>query len=179
MNTNIMPFDARDLRKAFGSFGTGVTVVTAKSNDERRIGVTVNSFSSVSLSPPIVAWSLSNNSPNLAAFHAAGRFVINVLTIEQLRLSRQFSSSASDKFAGVSCSEGLAGQPLIDDCAATLECLIVASHTVGDHCLFLGQVERYTHAPVRPLLFCQGSYQRGIELIEPSMPAMVEQRMSA
>lgn len=179
MNTSLAPFDSRDLRRALGSFGTGVTVVTARTHDQRLLGVTVNSFSSVSLMPPIVAWSLSTSSSKLGDFKSVGRFVINVLSVEQFSLSRQFSRPLPEQFAGVSHQEGLAGQPVLGDCAATLECLIVGTHIIGDHCMFLGQVERYSHSARRPLLFCQGSYQRGIDLVEASAPALVEQRRTA
>ena len=179
MNTNLTSFDSRDLRKALGSFGTGVTVVTASTQDQRLLGVTVNSFSSVSLVPPIVAWSLSSNSSKLDAFMEIGRFVINVLSVDQFHLSRQFSRPSADPFAQVSFQPGLAGQPILDDCTATIECKVVNTHIVGDHCLFLGQVERYAHSPRRPLLFCQGNYQRGIDLIEPSAPTVLAQRRTA
>jgi len=179
MNTTITSFDARDLRRAFGSFGTGVTVVTARSNDERLAGLTVNSFSSVSLAPPIVAWSLATQSASLELFKEAGRFVINVLTVDQLRLARQFSNPLADKFANVDYQAGLADQPVLEDCAATLECRIVGTHLVGDHCMFLGQVERYSHCARRPLLFCQGAFQQGIELVEAPQQNLLDQRRTA
>src|SRR3546814_6967403 len=101
--------DTDDLRRAFGRFGTGVTVVTTCLPGLRRAGVTANSFNTVSLNPPIVLWSLSSRSPSLDAFRAAGRFVVNVLTQDQLPLSVQFARSAPDKFEGVAFSEGLGG----------------------------------------------------------------------
>jgi flavin reductase (DIM6/NTAB) family NADH-FMN oxidoreductase RutF len=101
MNTKInTTWDKRDLRKALGSFGTGVTVVTSGNSQSRWVGVTANSFSSVSLEPPIVLWSLVSTSPNLEVFDQTERFVINVLGLEQVELSKQFSKSLTDKFAG-------------------------------------------------------------------------------
>lgn len=158
--------EQRDLRNAYGSFGTGVTIVTSRNAQGRMAGVTVNSFNSVSLEPPIVLWSLSRSSPSLAVFDEAGRFVINVLSRGQLELSRRFSSRIADKFAGVGYRHGRAGLPVLDDCAATIECRTIDRHEVGDHVLFFGQVEDYAYERVPTLLFCQGSYLQGVDLQE-------------
>ena len=139
-------------------------MVSTLAADGRRVGVTVNSFSSVSLVPPIVAWSLQRQSHSLAAFDGCGRFVINVLALEQLPLSRRFASPLADKFDGVAHHAGLAGLPLIDGCAASFQCRTVQRHEVGDHVLYLGQVEAYAHRPGAGLLFCQGRYAQGVEL---------------
>ena len=156
--------DPRELRNTFGSFGTGVTIVTTRHPGGRMVGVTANSFSSVSLEPPIVLWSLLTTSPSLDAFDQARRFVINVLSADQIALCRQFSSRVPDKFAGVAWQEGLAGLPVLDDCTATIECRTLEQHTVGDHVLFLGQVENYSYQRIPPLLFCQGSFLQGVAL---------------
>lgn len=156
-------FDVRDLRNALGSFGTGVTVVTSGNGQTRRVGVTANSFSSVSLAPPIVSWSLVTTSSSLDVFDATERFVINVLSLEQINLSKRFSSSAADKFEGVSYREGLGGLPVINGCVATIECKTIQRMVVGDHVLFLGQVENYFYERKPTLLFCQGSYLQGAE----------------
>lgn len=174
MITGKTAFDVRDLRNAYGSFGTGVTVVTSRHPQGRLAGVTVNSFSSVSLEPPIVSWSLATFSPSLAVFDEAGRFAINVLSIDQLALSRQFASRLADKFAGVRYREGREGVPLLEHCAATIECRTIDRHVVGDHVLFLGQVEDYAYHRKPPLLFCQGNYLQGIELERRATPAMTD-----
>lgn len=171
MNTTGPSFDARDLRHAFGSFGTGVTVVTARLAGGRMAGVTVNSFSSVSLEPPIVAWSLARTSPSLEVFDGAGYFVINVLALDQVALARRFASPISDKFFGVAWEEGLCGQPVLADCAASLQCRVVGRHAIGDHYMYLGGVEHYAHAPRPPLLFQRGSYLQGVSLDETLQPA--------
>ena len=158
MITNIPPFDPRELRNVFGCFGTGVTVVTSGSPGGRPVGVTANSFSSVSLDPPIGSWNLGIQSPSLAAFDEAGRFVINVLSSAQVQLSRQFSSKLVDKFVGVAYHEGIAGIAVLDDCVATIECKTIQRLEVGDHVLFLGQVEQCAYQRAEPLLFCQGQY---------------------
>lgn len=150
--------DPRDLRRAFGRFGTGVTVVTTRTFAGVRVGVTANSFSTVSLQPPIVLWSLASRSPNLDNFREAGRFVVNVLARDQVALSDRFSRPADDRFADVAHHEGLGGLPVLEGCVAAIECVTLNSHLVGDHMLFLGRVERYAYADAEPLLFCNGRY---------------------
>ncbi len=162
--------DSGDLRQAFGRFGTGVTVVTTRSPDGSRVGVTVNSFNTVSLQPPIVLWSLSATSPSLKSFQTAGHFVVNVLTLDQLELSRRFARPAEDKFAGVAFSDGLRGVPMLAGCAATIECAVVNEQVVGDHVLFLGQVERYAYAQAAPLLYFNGKYIQGMDLTATLVP---------
>jgi flavin reductase (DIM6/NTAB) family NADH-FMN oxidoreductase RutF len=162
MNTKSSPsFDKRDLRNALGSFGTGVTVVTSGSKQTRLVGVTANSFSSVSLEPPIVLWSLGSTSPSLDIFDATGRFVINILSLQQMDLSKRFSSNVQDKFEGIDFSKGLDGLPVLNDCVATIECKTIQRNVVGDHVLFLGQVEKYLYERKPTLLFCQGNYLQG------------------
>ena len=158
-------WDKRDLRTALGSFGTGVTVVTSGNFQSRLVGVTANSFSSVSLEPPIVLWSLVSSSPSLEVFDATGRFVINVLALEQMNLSKQFSKTLEDKFAGVEYTEGLGDLPVIQNCVATFECKTIQRTVVGDHVLFLGQVENYIYENRTPLLFCQGNYMQVAEAL--------------
>lgn len=157
MNTK-QTFDRSDLRKALGSFGTGVTIVTTKSTDERLVGVTANSFSSVSLDPAIVLWSLQKTSPSLTAYDESGRFVINVLALSQIEHSRRFASSIPDKFNGVDYRPGLGGLPVLGGCAATFECRTIQRLDVGDHILYLGQVEAYEHHDQTALLYVQGKY---------------------
>ena len=158
-------WDKRDLRNALGSFGTGVTVVTSGNLQSRLVGVTANSFSSVSLEPPIVLWSLVSTSPSLEVFDETGRFVINVLALDQMNLSKQFSKTLEDKFAGVEYTEGLDGLPVIQNCVATFECKTIQRTVVGDHVLFLGQVENYVYESKTPLLFCQGNYMQVAEAL--------------
>jgi flavin reductase (DIM6/NTAB) family NADH-FMN oxidoreductase RutF len=166
MNTKInTTWDKRDLRNALGSYGTGVTVVTSGNSKSRLVGVTANSFTSVSLDPPIVLWSLVSTSPSLEVFDQSGRFVINVLALHQIDLSKQFSKTLSDKFAGVEFKEGLDGLPVIQNCVATFECKTIQRTVVGDHVLFLGQVENYVYESKTPLLFCQGNYVQVAEAL--------------
>jgi flavin reductase (DIM6/NTAB) family NADH-FMN oxidoreductase RutF len=156
--------DSRELRNVLGCFGTGVTVVTTLDKNGQKVGLTANSFSSVSLDPPIVLWSLSKQSKSLNAFMDASRFVINVLSMEQLPLSKQFSKPLDDRFIGVSSSEGLGSLPVLNDCAANIECRAVSSQEVGDHILFLGQIERYNYLEKETLLFCNGAYAKAVQV---------------
>ena len=159
--------DTTDLRRALGRFGTGVTIVSTLDAQGVPTGVTANSFSSVSLAPPIVLWSLRRASPSLAAFDATGRFVINVLALEQVELSRRFASPVADKFAGVGHTRGLGGLPVVEGCAAVFECRTEQRLEVGDHVLFLGLVEAYGHQVGPTLLYCQGQYAQGVNLETP------------
>ena len=149
--------DPQDLRRAFGRFGTGVTVITTRSPGGAPLGLTANSFNTVSLEPPIVLWSL-------AAFRSDGRCVVNVLALDQLALSHRFARPAPDKFAGITYSDGLGGMPVLKGCIATIECCIVKVQEVGDHLLFLGQVESYAYEHAAPLLLCNGQYLQGVGL---------------
>ena len=166
--------DTTDLRRALGRFGTGVTIVSTLDAQGAPVGVTANSFSSVSLEPPIVLWSLRRASPSLVAFDATGRFVINVLALEQVELSRRFASAVPDKFTGVEHAPGLCGLPVVQGCAAVFECRTEQRLEVGDHILFLGLVEAYGHQIGPTLLYCQGQYAQGVNL--ESRPAQTPTR---
>ncbi|MEI6382079.1 MAG: flavin reductase family protein [Betaproteobacteria bacterium] len=150
--------DAIDLRKALGKFATGVTIVTTQGVGDQLVGVTANSFNTVSLSPPIVLWSLTKTSSTLSDFDHSGRFIINILSTDQVHLSQRFSKPISDKFENVEHSKGIAGLPYLHDCVARFECKTLHRHEVGDHILFLGQIEAYEHTHLEPLLFCKGQY---------------------
>ncbi|MBW0168929.1 MAG: flavin reductase family protein [Hydrogenophaga sp.] len=163
---NAAAFDSRDLRQALSAFGTGVTVVTTLDADARPVGVTANSFNSVSLEPPIVLWSLRKASPSLPAFDTCGRFVIHVLTLDQMPLSQRFASPVPEKFRGVAHAPGGHGLPVLEGCAAVFECQTEQRHEVGDHILYLGRVQAYQHRPSAGLLFCQGRYAQGVSLAQ-------------
>ncbi|WP_261803703.1 flavin reductase family protein [Variovorax sp. PAMC26660] len=152
-------FDRRDFRKALGQFTTGVTVITTRAIDGRRVGMTANSFSSVSLDPPLVLWSLARQAPSVADFTGASHFAINVLAVHQHHLSRQFSTPQADKFGGVDCCEGTAGVPLLNGVIARFVCRSVKQYDGGDHLIFIGEVERYDRFDGEPLVFHSGYYQ--------------------
>ena len=149
----------RALRDAFGVFPTGVAVVTTCSAAGAPVGVTVNSFVSLSLDPPLVVWSLNRTSPSLATFERSSHFAINVLSVDQVHLSRRFGSRTPDKFAGLVFTQGAGGVPLLEGAAAHFECRVKAVHPGGDHALFIGHVEQFAHDSTRaPLLFYAGRY---------------------
>jgi len=151
----------RDFRDALGSFATGVTVVTALTPDGQAIGVTVSSFNAVSLQPPLILWSLSCNSPRLAAFRAASHYAVNVLAAEQQWISDCFASRDDDRFGPLETSQGLAGAPLIKGCSAWFECANEVQHPGGDHLVFIGRVERFARGDARePLIFHGGDYRQ-------------------
>lgn len=158
--TEASAFDVRGFRNALGSFPTGVAIITTTGPDGQPVGLTCNSFSSVSLDPPLVSWGLRINSKSLEAFRSAGSFAINILAEDQKDLSGRFaSSSVPDKFEGVAWHSGHRGLPIIEDCVATFECDKFAEHLAGDHVLFLGQVAKFEHGRHEDsLVFYKGAY---------------------
>lgn len=150
-------FDSRTLRDALGSFVTGVTVITTRDADGAPHGLTVNSFSSVSLDPPLVLWSQASAAPSHAAFRAASHFAVNILAEDQLEVSTRFARRG-DKFGASGWREGLAGLPLLEGCVAWLECRLLETHAGGDHRVFIGHVERLERTERRPLVFGGGRY---------------------
>ncbi len=151
-------FDRRDYRRALGQFATGVTVVTARGSNGRKVGVTVNSFSSVSLNPPLVLWSLSRDAPSFPDFASATHFAVNVLEARQHHLSRQFSTPLPDKFSGVEFVEAASGTPLLNGAIAQFICRKVRQYDGGDHTIFIGEVEEYKYSAGEPLVFHSGNY---------------------
>lgn len=150
---------AQALRAALGRFTTGVTIVACRGLAGEPVGLTANSFSALSLQPPLVLWSLRRSSPTLAAFVAAAHFSVNVLSEEQVDLSRRFASPIADKFAGGPWSDGIGGVPVLAGCAAVFECEQVSNQPAGDHLLFIGRVLAAAESPVAPLVFQSGHYR--------------------
>jgi flavin reductase (DIM6/NTAB) family NADH-FMN oxidoreductase RutF len=150
------------LRHALGRFATGVAIITGLDADGVAVGLTANSFASLSLDPPLVLWSLRQAASTLAAFQQAQHFAINVLAESQVALSRRFASSATpDKFGeGVWCA-GFGGAPVLAGCAAVFECRTESHQLAGDHVLFIGRVLRMADRAVAPLLF-QGGHYHGL-----------------
>ncbi|MCE1181027.1 MAG: flavin reductase family protein [Rhodocyclales bacterium] len=153
--------DTRALRNALGRFATGVAIVTAIDPDGQPIGLTVNSFSAVSLDPALVLWCLDNGSHSLEAFRRASHHAINILAAEQMDLSNRFATWPVDRFAGLPWQAGLGGAPVFPGCCAVFEVANQSQVAGGDHTVFIGQVERYTDNPApAPLLFHAGQYAR-------------------
>ncbi|WP_250520731.1 MULTISPECIES: flavin reductase family protein [unclassified Caballeronia] len=166
-NANIMtqaPFDSRDFRRALGRFTTGVTVVTAGRNGAAPIGITCNSFTSLSLDPPLVQWSIANNSRNYPAMCVATHFAVHVLEAGQGELCHQFSARDIDRFANVPLETGLHGLPLLRDYHARFECEVYARHEAGDHTIIVGRVLRLSHNEGDPLIFYCGTLLHAVSL---------------
>jgi flavin reductase (DIM6/NTAB) family NADH-FMN oxidoreductase RutF len=152
------PIDPRDFRNALGTYGTGVTVVTAMTADGMPYGVTCNSFTSVSLNPPLVLWSLGMFSQGLLVFQNASHFAVNVLDVSQQELALQFAKSSGEKFNGVEWKPGLGNAPIIAGTVAQFQCRAVNRYYGGDHIIFLGAVEAYAYNGQQPLLFARGGF---------------------
>tara|TARA_R110002049_G_scaffold160202_2_gene325235 strand:- start:16554 stop:17186 length:633 start_codon:yes stop_codon:yes gene_type:complete len=167
MNDDMIPLSpqgdhAQDLRRAFGQYGTGVTVVTAQTA-QGPLGMTANSFSSVSLDPPLVLWSPATASKRHDSFVAAAQFCIHVLSADQLALAQHFAAQGHD-FSGLDWSKGPHGVPTFAGCLATFHCATYAVHAAGDHSLILGHVQQIAlrAEPGAGLMFDQGRYGRFI-----------------
>jgi flavin reductase (DIM6/NTAB) family NADH-FMN oxidoreductase RutF len=150
--------DTRELRRVLGSFATGVTVVTALDEDGRPRGMTANSFTSVSLRPPLVLVCVASASSMWRIFAKASHFAVNVLGGHQRELSARFAGPAPDRFAGVSWSPGSTGAPLLDGVLAYLECRRYRDVEAGDHMILLGEVVSIDRNSHPPLVFHQGDY---------------------
>jgi flavin reductase (DIM6/NTAB) family NADH-FMN oxidoreductase RutF/DNA-binding MarR family transcriptional regulator len=157
-------FNPRELRNCLGEFTTGVTVITCNPPNEQPIGVTANSFSALSLEPPLVLWSLAKKSGSLALFNAHGHFAVNVLSNEQQETAMAFSRPSADRFNGVDYTLGLQNLPIIRNCLAHFSCKVVQALDQGDHVLFIGEVLQFEQSqtqnglPKRPLVFSRGKF---------------------
>lgn len=157
----------RALRDALGSFATGITVITTVTPQGQRIGLTANSFTSVSLEPPLVLWSLKKNSINLDVFRQATHFAINVLTAQQKELCFRFASKVDgDRFDGVALEPSRFDLPLLADSLARFECSRYHEYDAGDHVMFLGRVEDFRRGQGDALIFSGG------RILEPSTAAL-------
>jgi flavin reductase (DIM6/NTAB) family NADH-FMN oxidoreductase RutF len=147
--------DEQRLKKAFGSFATGVSVITALKGDGQAVGLTVNSLSSVSMHPPLLLWCLNIRSPNLAVFVQAKHHGISILTQDQELAARQFASKHEDKFLVAPNYRGIFGVPLLSEAMASFECSHVKNYEAGDHVIFICQVENteLNSNNVKPLVF--------------------------
>ena len=149
---------AHRLREALGSFVTGITVVTTRNGGEPH-GLTANSFSSVSLEPPLVLFSLSRAADCFDAFERAEAFAVNVLRSDQEDVSSRFATKDVDKWTGVDWRPGHGGCPLLEGAVAAFECRVAARHEGGDHVIYVGEVVRFDHRPdAAPLAFFRGRY---------------------
>ncbi|KZX53365.1 flavin reductase [Halioglobus sp. HI00S01] len=154
-----MSLDGRELRNALGRFATGVTVVTALDAQGRAVGMTANSFSSVSLDPALVLWSLQNNSDMYDTFANPGSFAINVLALDQEGLSNQYAKKGDHLMDEAHYYMGRNGAPILRGALVSFECTLHQTHEGGDHLIIVGKVEDVVSRPTgEPLLFHAGRY---------------------
>jgi flavin reductase (DIM6/NTAB) family NADH-FMN oxidoreductase RutF len=152
-------FSIADFRSALGMFATGVTVVTARGHGGEPVGLTANSFNSVSLSPPLVLWSLARSAGSMPAFERGSHYAINILAAEQHALAERFAAKSGDRFADLAFRDGAGGAPVIEGAAAVFECFNRSRYEEGDHVIFVGEVERCAwRAGAQPLIFHGGRY---------------------
>ncbi|MBI2769011.1 MAG: flavin reductase family protein [Burkholderiales bacterium] len=152
-------FSPAQFRAALGMFATGVTIVTARTADGAMVGLTANSFNSVSLQPPLVLWSLARAAGSLQAFSAGSHYAVNILAADQKALAERFALKGGERWAGVAFTEGLGGAPLLTGAAATFECFNRSRYEEGDHVIFVGEVERCSaRRGASPLLFHGGRF---------------------
>ena len=156
-----MAIDPRELRNAFGKFTTGVTLVTTVGKDGKAIGMTANSFSSVSLDPPMVLWCIDKGSDRLGTFEASDHFAVNVLSEKHQDLSNQFAKKGEPYVGDVPHQTWETGCPIIPDAVAIFECDVAARHDAGDHIIYVGKIRRFEipEGAGGPLVFHQGGYK--------------------
>jgi len=160
-------FDSAAYRRALGRFATGVAVVTATALDGQAIGLTISSFNSVSLDPPLILFSLAKSARSITAMQGAEGFAINILGADQRELSDQFARALCDKWATVEHVIGLVRAPLLAAAIAHFECAPWAQYDGGDHLIFVARVLGFADANGQPLVFFQGAYRTLAEDVRP------------
>ena len=158
LETGAPNVDPRSLRQALGCFATGVAVITTLGDWDAPVGLTVNSFSSVSLDPPLILWSLSHNAPSFGAFQRHDGFAVNIMSADAKDLVERFARPSPDKFRGVAWTSGFLGVPLLDSVVATFECRTENRIPKGDHEIYIGRIERYSRTDRSPLIFHGGRF---------------------
>jgi flavin reductase (DIM6/NTAB) family NADH-FMN oxidoreductase RutF len=149
----------REFRNALGCFATGVTVITGRGAQDELIGITANSFSSVSLDPPLVLFSVGRGSYSMRHFISAHNFAVNVLGEDQRELSQRFATALVDKWAGVDYVLTESACPFLSGALARFECSMEHTYDGGDHVIFVGRVLHFEYRPEgRPLLYFRGRY---------------------
>jgi 3-hydroxy-9,10-secoandrosta-1,3,5(10)-triene-9,17-dione monooxygenase reductase component len=150
------PLNSHELRKTLGTYTTGVAIVTAALDNHLPVGMTINSFCSVSLEPALVAWSIGRSAASFKAFARCNAFTISVLTSSQAILAKRFATRGADKFAGI--EYGDPAGPVIPDAGAWLRCSLYRQVSLGDHLMLVGQVEEFERQDARPLVFSCGQF---------------------
>lgn len=152
------PIDPKAFRRALGNFATGVTVITAQDSEGNRVGVTANSFNSVSLDPALILWSIDKRSRSQDVFLKATHFSVNILAVDQIDVSNNFARPVEDKFSGMDYIESEHGTFVLKNCAAHFECENYQTIDAGDHIILIGKVIDFSDNGKAPLLYHQGAY---------------------
>lgn len=153
-----MSVEARGFRAALGQFATGITVVTTRDREGRPLGLTVSSFCSVSLHPPLVLVCVDARSETHAAFAESGLFGVSVLAEGQDPISERFARAGGAKFKDIEMVAGERGVPLVPGALAHIECALAAAHAAGDHTIYVGKVLALSAHPGKPLVYHAGAY---------------------
>jgi len=147
-----------ELRRAFGRFPTGIAVITTRDADGEPFGLTINSFTSVSMDPPMVSWNVIRGSRAHTAICGAQAFVVNILAATQQPIAQQMASPSSDRFVDIHYDVNAEDMPILAGTVATFECEVHALVTAGDHDIVLGVIKRFAHCDGMPLVYWQGTY---------------------
>src|SRR5450631_2290414 len=165
--------DARSFRQSLATFPTGVCLVTTVSGEGKREGMTINSFASVSLEPPLILWSIRDEARSADAFISSRHFILSVLAASQQPLAMHFARPSTDKF--LTCDQdfdiGIGGCPRLRRSVATFECTTYSRHQEGDHTILLGRVETHSRTGDPPLLLHRGSMGSMLELAKTLLEA--------
>ncbi|TKC92263.1 flavin reductase family protein [Trinickia terrae] len=163
--------DELRLRRSLGAFPTGVCLVTTVDPQGKREGMTINSFASLSLDPPLILWSVRTAARSAASFLTASHFIVNVLSMDQKELALHFARPSLDKFEAFESmfDAGMGGCPRLKACVSTFECRRHAAHEEGDHIVLIGKIERFDSTDLPPLFFHAGRMGSIHELAESSI----------
>lgn len=153
-----VPVDSAEFRRALSCFATGVAIATTTDAHGARVGMTISSFNSVSLDPPLVLWSIAEDAYSYEAFITAEHFAVLVLTEGQQDLASRFARKSLNKFEGLECHEGLHGLPVLPEFAACFECRAEHRYDGGDHKIIVGRVLRFEDRETDPLIFYRGHF---------------------
>jgi len=170
MTSDINVFDSAEFRRALGTFTTGVTIITTRDPSGNPVGVTANSFNSVSLDPPLVLWSLARRALSMSVFEQAEHWAVHILSTDQQSLSDRFARRGEDKFAQLVTEQGVGGVPLLDGCTSRFECRSTYRYEGGDHVIFVGEVVRFQRFAAAPLVFHRGGYAVATHRVEARPP---------
>lgn len=153
------PFTSMELRQALGGFSTGVTIVTTLGKNGQKVGMTANSFNSVSLDPPLVLWSLNRKTNCFDDFINANAFAIHILAADQQELSQRFANVGKNRFEGIECSQGVSGVPILPHYSTCFQCSMEHQYEGGDHIILVGRVVEFVDNQLAPLMFYRGQYK--------------------